>query len=172
VAYDMSCQGNGDEKPLLPSSSSSSPSSQQRTLELVLMEEEETELGEVVFRASFETFESNYVNYRVLMWVGFSTIMILAYGLGLVMLLYTPMIAYIARKDIQATRLYITSENVVVKVCSPCSSFSQSITLTYTHTHQPTSTRTYPPHTLTHLSCNSLLARATLLLPVSGTQRE
>jgi hypothetical protein len=148
VAYDMSCQGNGDEKPLLPSSSSSSPSSQQRTLELVLMEEEETELGEVVFRASFETFESNYVNYRVLMWVGFSTIMILAYGLGLVMLLYTPMIAYIARKDIQATRLYITSENVVVKVCSPCSSFSLSITLTYTHT--PTHKHTHIPPTHSH----------------------
>eukprot|EP00013_Stygamoeba_regulata_P029822 CAMPEP_0177655560 /NCGR_PEP_ID=MMETSP0447-20121125/15046_1 /TAXON_ID=0 /ORGANISM="Stygamoeba regulata, Strain BSH-02190019" /LENGTH=321 /DNA_ID=CAMNT_0019159515 /DNA_START=31 /DNA_END=996 /DNA_ORIENTATION=+ len=109
-----------ESKPLLPRS----PQSYQHAVEvglheLELLEEEECELGEVVYRASFTKFEQNFVNYRIACWVLLCFPCILLYGLGLLMFFWTPVIAYIARKEIQSTRLYITSENVVVKRAPP-----------------------------------------------------
>lgn len=109
-----------ESKPLLPRT----PPSYQHAVEvdiheLELLEEEDSELGEVVYRARFTKFEQNFVNYRTVCWVLLCFPCILLYGLGLLMFFWTPVIRYIARKEIQSTRLYITSENVVVKRAPP-----------------------------------------------------
>jgi hypothetical protein len=42
-------------------------------------------------------------------WVMLSTVMILAYGIGIFMLMYTPVIRHIARRDIETRRLSVNS---------------------------------------------------------------
>lgn len=89
-----------------------------------LEEEEDLEHGRVLYRASFEEMEDTYVRYRTwaLFFIGLA--MIFAYGLGFLILLWIPVLRYIARQDLRSRRLYITSENVVYKnappACCPC----------------------------------------------------
>jgi len=89
-----------------------------------LDEEEEMEHGLVLYRASFGELEDTYIRYRTWALFGISLVMILAYGLGLLMLVWLPVLRYIAREDLRSRRLYITSENVVYKnappACCPC----------------------------------------------------
>ncbi|XP_009766414.1 uncharacterized protein LOC107824108 [Nicotiana tabacum] len=80
--------------------------------------EEESE-EEVVYTASFEEAEDYFVKYQTARWVLYSFLLILAWGIGLIMLLYLPLRRYILRKDIRSRKLYLTPNAIVYKVTKP-----------------------------------------------------
>ena len=74
--------------------------------------------GTILYNASFEEMEDNYVNYHTTRWVIYSLLLVLAWGIGLVMLLYLPIWRSVLRKDFQSRKLYVSSDCIVYKVCS------------------------------------------------------
>uniref|UniRef100_A0A7N2MU62 Reverse transcriptase zinc-binding domain-containing protein n=1 Tax=Quercus lobata TaxID=97700 RepID=A0A7N2MU62_QUELO len=81
--------------------------------------EAEAEEETVLYAASFEEMEENYVKYQTAQWVLYSVLMILAWGIGLFMLLYVPVRRYILRKDIRSRKLFLTPNSIVYKVTKP-----------------------------------------------------
>ncbi|KAK9275723.1 hypothetical protein L1049_022991 [Liquidambar formosana] len=77
--------------------------------------EEET----VLYTASFEEMEDKFVKYQTARWVVYSVLLILAWGIGLFMLLYIPVRRYILRKEIRSRKLYVTPDAIVYKVTRP-----------------------------------------------------
>lgn len=78
--------------------------------------EPESDDEPVLFAASFQEMEDNFVKYHTAQWVLYSLLLILAWGIGLLMLLYLPVRKYILRKDFQSKRLYLTPNSIVYKV--------------------------------------------------------
>lgn len=70
----------------------------------------------VLYTASFQEMEDNFVKYQSARWVLYSLLLILAWGIGLFMLLYLPVRRYILRKDIRSKKLYLTPNSIVYKV--------------------------------------------------------
>lgn len=70
----------------------------------------------VLYTASFDEAEENFVNYQTAQWILYSLLLILAWGIGLVMLLYLPVRRYSLRKDIRSRKLYVTPNAIVYKV--------------------------------------------------------
>ncbi|KDP33965.1 hypothetical protein JCGZ_07536 [Jatropha curcas] len=85
-------------------------------------EESEADDEAVLYTASFEEMEEKFIKYQTAQWVMYSLLLILAWGIGLFMLLYLPVRRYILRKDIQSRKLYLTPNAIVYKslfgVCS------------------------------------------------------
>ncbi|GAV70950.1 hypothetical protein CFOL_v3_14447 [Cephalotus follicularis] len=81
--------------------------------------EAEAEDETVLYTASFEETELNYVKYQTAQWVIYSLLLILAWGIGFFMLLYLPIRRYIVRNDIRSTKLYLTPNAIVYKVRRP-----------------------------------------------------
>jgi hypothetical protein len=82
---------------------------------------EEVEHGQVLYRASFGPAAiEKYISYKTWGWVLISLCMILAYGMGIFMLIYLPVMRHIWREEIKKRRLYVTSESVVFKTETPC----------------------------------------------------
>lgn len=73
----------------------------------------------VLYMASFSEGEDDVVKYESATWILYSILLMLAWGLGLLMLLYLPLRLYILRKDIKSRKLYITPTSIVYKVCRP-----------------------------------------------------
>lgn len=73
----------------------------------------------ILYIASFEELEDNYVKYETAQWVLYSLLLILAWGIGLLMLLYLPVRRYILRKDFRSRKLYVTPDAIVYKVTRP-----------------------------------------------------
>lgn len=82
-------------------------------------EESEADDDTVLYTASFEEMEEEFVKYQTAQWVMYSLLLILAWGIGLFMLLYLPVRRYILRKDIQSRKLYLTPNAIVYKVTKP-----------------------------------------------------
>lgn len=72
----------------------------------------------VLYSASFQEMEENYVKFRTAQWLLYSLLLILAWGIGFFMLLYLPVRRYILRKDIRSRQLYLTPNAIVYKVNS------------------------------------------------------
>ena len=70
----------------------------------------------ILYTASFQEMEDNFVKYQTAQWVLYSVLLILAWGFGLSMLLYLPVRRHILRKDIQSRKLYVTPNAIVYKV--------------------------------------------------------
>ncbi|KAM4087634.1 hypothetical protein ACJW30_07G010400 [Castanea mollissima] len=81
--------------------------------------EAESEEEPVLYAASFEEMEENFVKYQTAQWVVYSLLLILAWGIGLFMLLYIPVRRYILRKDIRSRKLFLTPNSIVYKVTKP-----------------------------------------------------
>lgn len=79
-------------------------------------EENGTENEAVLYAASFQDMEENFVKYQTAQWVLYSLLLMLAWGIGLFMLLYLPVRRYILRKDIRSRKLYLTQHAIVYKV--------------------------------------------------------
>ncbi|GFY98549.1 fatty acid biosynthesis 1 [Actinidia rufa] len=79
----------------------------------------EAEDKAVFYTASFEENEENFVKYQTAKWVLYSLLLILAWGIGLFMLIYLPVRRYILRKDIRSRKLYVTPNAIVYKVIRP-----------------------------------------------------
>jgi hypothetical protein len=84
--------------------------------EVVEVEAEDDET--ILYSASFDEMEENFVKYQTSQWVLYSLLLILAWGIGLFMLLYVPVRRYILRKDIRSRKLYLTQNSIVYKVNS------------------------------------------------------
>ena len=78
--------------------------------------DEEELSGKVLFAASFEELAKNHVQYDTIIWVLISLLLVLAWGVGIIMLLYLPVRRYVLQKDISSRRLYVTSDMIVYKV--------------------------------------------------------
>lgn len=88
------------------------------SLERSLLEENgngDEEEGTVLYAASFREMEQNFVKYQTVQWVLYSLLLILAWGIGLLMLLYLPVRRFILRKDIRSRSLYLTPNAIVYK---------------------------------------------------------
>ncbi|KAB2633953.1 hypothetical protein D8674_036595 [Pyrus ussuriensis x Pyrus communis] len=89
------------------------------SLEEGLLSETATEAeGEepVLYSASFQETEENFVKYQTARWLLYSGLLVLAWGIGIFMLLYLPVRRYILRKDIRSRKLYLTPNAIVYKV--------------------------------------------------------
>ncbi|XVE53938.1 hypothetical protein DITRI_Ditri03aG0042400 [Diplodiscus trichospermus] len=82
-------------------------------------EETETDDEPVLYTVSFAEMEENFVKYQTAQWVLYSLVLILAWGIGLIMLLYVPVRRYILRRDIRSRKLYVTPNSIVYKVTRP-----------------------------------------------------
>lgn len=74
------------------------------------------EEDQILYTATFQEMEENFVKYQTAQWVLYSLLLILAWGIGLFMLLYLPIRRYILRKDIRSRKLYLTPNAIVYKV--------------------------------------------------------
>ncbi|CAJ1975728.1 unnamed protein product [Sphenostylis stenocarpa] len=88
-------------------------------LEKSLLEENESDAEAVLYAASFREMEQNFVKYQTVQWVLYSVLLILAWGIGFLMLLYLPVRRFILRKDIRSRTLYLTPNTIVYKVTRP-----------------------------------------------------
>lgn len=86
-------------------------------LERGLLVEHEEE--PVIYTASFKESEDKFVKYQTARWVLYSLLLLLAWGIGLIMLIYLPVRRYILRKDIHSRKLYLTPNAIVYKVTKP-----------------------------------------------------
>lgn len=72
-----------------------------------------------LYTASFDEAEENFLKYQTARWVLYSLLLVLAWGIGLLMLIYLPLRRYILRRDIRSRKLYVTADSIVYKViCS------------------------------------------------------
>merc|ERR1719282_295449 len=76
-------------------------------------EEEEEYAHDIIYAASSDGNEKRYMWYWVVIYVCFCLPFVLLYGVGLLFLLYTPVIGYIAFQDISTRKLFITSDSVI-----------------------------------------------------------
>ncbi|KAG4381604.1 hypothetical protein GLYMA_15G181300v4 [Glycine max] len=91
-------------------------------LEESLLEKNEREDEEaVLYAASFREMEEGFVKYQTVQWVLYSVLLILAWGIGILMLLYLPVRRFILRKDVRSRTLYLTPNAIVYKVTRPVS---------------------------------------------------
>jgi hypothetical protein len=72
------------------------------TLEKSLLENNDEEEEAVLYAASFREMEKNFVKYQTVQWVLYSVLLILAWGIGLLVLIYIPIRRFILRKDIRS----------------------------------------------------------------------
>ncbi|KAK6944699.1 hypothetical protein RJ641_025801, partial [Dillenia turbinata] len=79
----------------------------------------DAEDGSILYTASFEEMVENFVKYQTAQWVLYSLLLLLAWGIGLFMLLYLPVRRYVVRKDIRSRKLYVTPDAIVYKVEKP-----------------------------------------------------
>lgn len=75
--------------------------------------------GKILYKATFKELERNFLNYETVQWILISLLLILAWGVGLILLLYTPVRRYVMRQDFRSRKLYVTSDAIVFKVTRP-----------------------------------------------------
>ncbi|KAI5069995.1 hypothetical protein GOP47_0014338 [Adiantum capillus-veneris] len=80
---------------------------------------ENADSGKILHTATFSDFEERFVNYETLQWIVISLLLIPAWGVGVVLLLYTPIRRYIMRRDFRLRKLYVTSDAIVYKATRP-----------------------------------------------------
>lgn len=74
---------------------------------------------EILYDASFGAMEDSFVKYHIARWILLSILLILAWGVGLLMLLYLPIWIYVCRRDFCSRKLYLTPHAIVYKVTKP-----------------------------------------------------
>lgn len=94
----------------------------------LLLADPESELDEnevadtseqILYAASFEELARNNIQYDTIIWVSISLLLVLAWGVGVIMLLYLPIKRYVLKKDISSRKLYVTPNEIVYKVKRP-----------------------------------------------------
>lgn len=71
---------------------------------------------QILYEASFEEFGRYSVQYDTIIWLSISLLLVLAWGFGIIMLLYLPYRRYVLQKDFSSRRLYVTPRKIVYKV--------------------------------------------------------
>ncbi|KAG8363337.1 hypothetical protein BUALT_Bualt19G0011900 [Buddleja alternifolia] len=83
------------------------------------VDEEADDSIQVLYTASFEELASKNVQYDTIIWFSISLLLVLAWGVGIFMLLYLPFRRYVLWKDIASRKLYVTSKEIVYKISRP-----------------------------------------------------
>lgn len=91
----------------------------------------------ILYSASFDELGENIIQYETVIWLSISLLLVLAWGVGIIMLLYLPIRRYILRKDISSRKLYVTPSEIVYKVSRP--SFIPFLGITTIEKHIPLS---------------------------------
>ncbi|XP_078432773.1 uncharacterized protein LOC144704285 [Wolffia australiana] len=81
------------------------------------VEREEEE--KVLCMASFEGMEDSFLRYQTALWILYSFVLILAWGIGILMLLYAPIRRYVLRREFRSRKLYLTPDAIIYKVTKP-----------------------------------------------------
>jgi hypothetical protein len=85
-----------------------------------LSEDEEAGTSDqILYTASFKELAAKNLQYETIIWVAISLLLVLAWGIGLIMLLYLPIKRYVLQKDISSCKLYVTPHEIVYKVSRP-----------------------------------------------------
>lgn len=71
---------------------------------------------QLLYSASFEELAKDSIQYDTVIWLSISLLLVLAWGVGIIMLLYLPMRRYILQKEISSRKLYVTPSEIVYKV--------------------------------------------------------
>jgi hypothetical protein len=79
-------------------------------------DEEAESTATVLYRASFQELMSGYLQYDTIIWAAISLLLVLAWGIGVLLLLYLPYKRYVLKRDILSRQLYVTENNIVYKV--------------------------------------------------------
>ncbi|XP_019189833.1 PREDICTED: uncharacterized protein LOC109184282 isoform X2 [Ipomoea nil] len=74
---------------------------------------------EILYMASFEELAAKNVMYDTIMWVFISLMLVLAWGIGIFMLLYLPIRRYVLQREISSRKLFVTPDKIVYKVSRP-----------------------------------------------------
>ncbi|KAI4364747.1 hypothetical protein MLD38_020802 [Melastoma candidum] len=74
---------------------------------------------EVVYAASFDELTANHVKYDTIIWLSISLLLILAWGVGIIMLIYLPIRRYVLLRDLSSRKLYVTPSRIVYKISRP-----------------------------------------------------
>ncbi|KAL1546434.1 hypothetical protein AAHA92_23032 [Salvia divinorum] len=83
------------------------------------VDEESDNHPRVLYAASFDELASKHVNYDTIIWLSISLLLVLAWGVGIIMLLYLPYRRYVLQRDIASRKLSVTSEGIVYKLSRP-----------------------------------------------------
>ena len=70
----------------------------------------------IVCSASFEDMEDSYLRYQTALWILYSLLLIFAWGIGILMLLYAPIRRYVLRQEFRSRLLYLTPNAIIYKV--------------------------------------------------------
>ncbi|XP_021280997.1 uncharacterized protein LOC110414238 [Herrania umbratica] len=89
----------------------------------------------ILYAASFEELARNNLQYDTIIWVSISLLLVLAWGVGIIMLLYLPIRRYVLQKDISSRKLYVTPSEIVYKVSRPSFIPFWGITTIEKHVH-------------------------------------
>ncbi|CAA3001935.1 Hypothetical predicted protein [Olea europaea subsp. europaea] len=73
----------------------------------------------ILYTASFKELASKNILCDTIIWVSISLVLVLAWGIGIIMLLYLPFRRCVIKKDIASRKLYVTSTEIVYKVSRP-----------------------------------------------------
>ncbi|XP_065864721.1 uncharacterized protein [Euphorbia lathyris] len=82
-------------------------------------EEEELNSEQILYTASFEELGKSTLTYDTVIWVSISLLLVLAWGVGILMLLYLPIRRHVLKKEISSRQLYVTPNEIVYKVSRP-----------------------------------------------------
>jgi hypothetical protein len=74
--------------------------------------------AKVLYRASFLELMPNYLQYDSIIWTLISLLLVLAWGFGLLLLIYLPYKRYVLKRDILSRQLYVTKNKIIYKVHS------------------------------------------------------
>ncbi|CAK7348041.1 unnamed protein product [Dovyalis caffra] len=75
----------------------------------------EDEEEHTLYAASFEELARSHVKYDTVIWVSISLLLVLAWGIGIIMLLCLPIRRYLLQKNISSRKLYVTANEIVYK---------------------------------------------------------
>ncbi|KAF8768815.1 hypothetical protein HU200_007378 [Digitaria exilis] len=73
----------------------------------------------VLYRASFQELMPGYLQYDTIIWAMISLLLVMAWGIGLLLLLYLPYKRYVLKRDILSRQLYVTENHIVYKATRP-----------------------------------------------------
>lgn len=82
-------------------------------------DEEADSRSRIIYMASFDELAEKYVQYDTIIWFSISLLLVLAWGIGVIMLLYLPFKRYVLQKDISSRKLYVTPSEIIYKVSRP-----------------------------------------------------
>ncbi|KAF7814679.1 putative transmembrane protein [Senna tora] len=80
---------------------------------------DEDSVEQIIYTASFQELATNSIRYDTVIWLSVSLLLVLAWGVGVIMLLYLPIRRYVLQKDLSSRELYVTATKIVYKVSRP-----------------------------------------------------